>query len=233
MLGCSRTVLGVPICRYMTPEPPDAATVSGSSPDDVSKPARASDFDPVRAASLLRDESKAAASESAQRWRAIAVGSASGLMVSLMVVVWYFGNRGPALPKTGQRSAVLPSVMDATIPNALPTVPKPVATPVPPPVSRAGISRASIQASDRNWITACAAGKVVFSKLFTAGSEDSVDFTSQAVVRMGNAGPVELLLNGKSVGSLGQMGQVRVIALTPTASHFLAGGEPDDCTLGR
>ncbi len=50
---------------------------------------------------------------------------------------------------------------------------------------------------------------------------------------MGNAGPVELLLNGKSVGSLGQMGQVRVIALTPTASHFLAGGEPDDCTLGR
>src|ERR1022692_2263852 len=100
-------------------------------------------------------------------------------------------------------------------------------------VSSAGKSHASIQANDRSWITACVDGNVVFSKLFTAGTEDSIDFIDHAIVRMGNAGPVEITLDSKPVGSLGQMGQVRVIELVRGASHFLVGGEAEDCTLAK
>ena len=211
----------------------DAATVTESSPDDVSEPARAT-ADPVRAAVLPWDEPKPAPHASPQISRAIAVGLASGLTILLVILFWPFSHRGPALPKTAEhRSAALPSVTDSTIPNEVPTTPKPAEAPVPLRVSGVGKSRASIQASDRTWITACADGKVVFSKLFTAGSKDSVDFTNHAVVRMGNAGPVEITVDGKPVGSLGRMGQVRVIQLTPGASHFLVGGEPDDCSLAR
>jgi hypothetical protein len=76
-------------------------------------------------------------------------------------------------------------------------------------------------------------GKVVFSKLFAAGSRDDIDFLDRAVVRMGDAGPVEITVDGKPVGSLGRTGQVRVIELVPGASHFLVGGEEGDCTFGK
>ena len=95
------------------------------------------------------------------------------------------------------------------------------------------MSHALLQANDRSWITACVDGKVVFSRLFTAGNKASVDFMNRAVVRVGDAGPVEITLDGKPVGSLGQVGQVRVIELVRGAAHFLVGGEADDCTLAK
>ncbi len=95
------------------------------------------------------------------------------------------------------------------------------------------MSHALLEASDRSWITACVDGKLVFSKLFTAGSQDSVDFIDRAVVRVGDAGPVEITLDGKPVGSLGQKGQVRVIELVRGAPHFLVRGEADDCTVAK
>jgi hypothetical protein len=94
-------------------------------------------------------------------------------------------------------------------------------------------SHASIQATGPSWVVVCADGKVLFAKLFTAGSRDSVDFTGTAIVRTGSAGSLQIDLNGKPVGTLGAVGQVRIIELTPGDSHFREGGEADDCTKGR
>ncbi len=74
---------------------------------------------------------------------------------------------------------------------------------------------------------------MVFSKLFTAGSKDNVDFTDHAVVRLGNAGPVAITVDGNPVGSLGQMGQVRVIELVRGVPNFLVARGADDCTLAK
>jgi hypothetical protein len=49
-------------------------------------------------------------------------------------------------------------------------------------------------------------------------------------VRLGNAGPVEIQLNGKPIGPLGRPGQLRAIELTPGAWRFLPLREPDGCT---
>jgi hypothetical protein len=147
----------------------------------------------------------------------IAVGLVLGLAILLLILFWPLSHRG---------SAVLPSA-------AATTVSKSAEAPVPHLISAAVKSHASIRTNDRSWITACVDGKVVFSKLFTAGSQDSVDFVDRAVVRTGNAGPVEITLDGKPVGALGQTGQVRVIELVPGAPRFLVGGEADDCTLTK
>jgi hypothetical protein len=71
---------------------------------------------------------------------------------------------------------------------------------------------------------------MTLSKLFVAGSKEDLAFSSSAVVRMGSAGPLQILLNGKSVGSLGNPGEVKVIELMPTGSRFMTPGEPGDCT---
>jgi len=153
----------------------------------------------------------------------MAVGLTAALTILLLVLLGPFSQFAPF----SQRDSLAPLY------SVAPTVSRPTETPVPHPVSGTGKSHASIQTKDRSWITACVDGGVVFSKLFTAGSKDSVDFVDRAVVRMGNAGPVEITLDGKPVGSLGETGQVRVIELARGAQRFLAGGETEDCTLTR
>jgi Domain of unknown function (DUF4115) len=152
-------------------------------------------------------------------WRLLAVGLAVALTILLVIV----------FRPTSRRNPVADAAIPTAAPVAAPITPKPVEGPVADPVT----SRASIRTNDRSWITACVDGEVVFSKLFTAGSKYDVDFTEYAVVRMGDAGPVEITLDGKPVGSLGRAGQVRVIELVRGAPHFLVGGEANDCTLSR
>ena len=180
--------------------------------------------EPVRAAVLPGDELRPAPHASRWKSRAMAVGLVLGLAILLVTLFW---------PPGHGRSQAQPFVADSTgMKTALP-VPNPVAAPIPPPASGAGKARASIQTTGRSWITACVDGKVVFSKLFIAGSQDNVDFIDHAVVRMGDAGPVEITVDGKPVGALGQTGQVRVIELVRGEPRFLVGGDADDCTLAR
>ncbi len=218
---------GVPVevkmaARDADPSPPGAEHLADAddSPHDASD--SPSGPHPVWAAALPADEPKPAPQGSPWRSRAVAVGLASGLTILLMILLW---------PLFHRSSAALPSVADSTAPKAASPTPKPAE--VSPAVSGAGKSHASIRANDRSWITACVDGKVVFSKLFAAGSRDDIDFLDRAVVRMGDAGPVEITVDGKPVGSLGRTGQVRVIELVPGASHFLVGGEEGDCTFGK
>ncbi len=199
----------------------DAATVKESSAQVVSETARA--------AVLPWDEPKHARHASPWLSRAIWVGLALGVTILLLIVFWPVSQRGPVL----QSLTATDGSATVRVPNGAATAPNPAEAPVPLSVSGAGKSHASIQANERSWVTACVDGKIVFSKLLTAGSKESVDFTNRAVVRMGNAGPLEITVDGKPVGSLGQVGQVRVIELIPGASHFLVGGEADDCTRGR
>jgi hypothetical protein len=133
----------------------------------------------------------------------------------------------PSSPSTSfEKSAAEKAAAEkAALAKAL-TPPPPL--PTAPP---AGKSRASISATDRSWVTACADGTIVFSKLFSSGSKQDLMFTSRAVVRMGNAGPLEIQLNGKPTGRLGNAGEVKVFELTPTGSRFLTPGEASDCTV--
>src|SRR5665213_738653 len=192
----------------------DTTSVKNTSADVVSEPARA----PV----LPVEEPRPHASS----WtlRAIAIGLGIGLTIFLVTLLWPVSHGG---------SDARPSVADSAVPGAAFPASKPAEVPTPPPASDAGKLHASIRTTDRSWITACGDGKIVFSKLFTTGSQDSVDFIDHAVVRMGDAGPVEITLDGKPVGPLGRTGQVRVIELVRGTSHFLTGGGADDCTVAK
>jgi hypothetical protein len=109
--------------------------------------------------------------------------------------------------------------------------PAPALTAAPKPVApKPAESHVIIAASDSSWVTACSSGKVVFTKMFVRGTKEDVEFTDRAVVRLGNAGPVDIQLNGKSIGPLGRPGQLRAIELTPGSWRFLPLREPDGCT---
>jgi hypothetical protein len=189
---------------------------------------------------------QATAANARSRAIAILIATVLTLVALLALLFGPFARRAPLQTSVAAKNATAP-VSPAASPNAppnnaaadpsqdaiakaltpIPAPPVPKTSPPPPP---GGKTRASITASDRSWITACADGKAAFSKLFIAGSKDDLVFSERALVRMGSAGSVEIVLNGKPVGSLGNVGQVRVVELTPGASRFITPGGPGDCT---
>jgi hypothetical protein len=136
------------------------------------------------------------------------------------------------LPKLfGHREAVAPGAARIKA-SAAPVLVVDSAVP-PAAASPSGTSVVSVAANGRSWITVCADDRMVFSKMFTAGSQGDVEFANRAVVRVGSAGHTDISLNGKPVGLLGQAGQVRVLELTPESSRVLAEGESGGCLASQ
>lgn len=244
---------------FETPEPVAelaAAQDSGRSAEGVEpeNPAVPSislpaDEDPIRAEAKRAAQRRLAAapdhSLARSRVKAVFVAVALTVVALLALRMGFFAKRvapqtatATAERSTAPVSAPVPAPVDM---HASPPVSAAAARPATPQLPAAaqpartvapaaGKSRVSITASDRSWVTACADGKMVFSKLFTSGSKEDVAFSGRAVVRTGSAGALEMQLNGKPTGPLGRPGQVRVIEFTPDSSRFISPGEPDDCT---
>jgi hypothetical protein len=129
----------------------------------------------------------------------------------------------------------------ATIPvaPALPSLahpvsnpPQPAAATQPAPQSGAGsghLHGASVKATADSWISTCTDGKVMAGRLLPAGSELGIEFSRQAQVVVGNAGGVQIALEGKPLGPLGPEGKTRLVEMTPSGFHVLATGALDGC----
>jgi len=78
------------------------------------------------------------------------------------------------------------------------------------PVIPAGGIR--LQASEATWVAIRdAEGKTTLARLFNPGDEQSIEVSNGSRLRVGNAGGLQVYLNGKSVGPLGTKGQVREV----------------------
>lgn len=128
-----------------------------------------------------------------------------------------------------QFSSAATAAPQPAMPESAPVMP----APSPTTAFRRAKSHVTIHASDRSWVVACADGKVLFARLFTVGNSRALEFNRRAIVRVGSAGSVQIVADGKSPGGLGAVGEVRIIEFTPGGSHFLKGGEIEDCTVGR
>lgn len=68
-----------------------------------------------------------------------------------------------------------------------------------------------VRAREESWISIRADGKTVPSEVLAAGSERSIVGRKQVVIKMGNAGGVELRFNGKKVEGGGEIGEVKTV----------------------
>ena len=60
---------------------------------------------------------------------------------------------------------------------------------------------ASIKTTAPSWISACADGEALAGKILPAGSELEIEFFRQARLVVGNAGGVQMVLEGKACGT--------------------------------
>jgi RodZ C-terminal domain len=139
----------------------------------------------------------------------------------------------PSKPASAANSSKPPVQKPAASASTAPAVQKPApSTPASskPAASPVTESRVLITTNDRSWVTACSDGKVVINKLFVSGNSEDLEFTERAIVRVGNAGAVQVQLNGKSIGPTGRPGQLRAISITADSWSFLKLHDPDGCT---
>jgi cytoskeletal protein RodZ len=130
--------------------------------------------------------------------------------VALLAFVGYEYFLLQAAPRTTVTMAIpaqpspSPRVSSAVVPANGPTV----TSPTPTASATSGEKNALfVKLSERSWLRVVVDGKSQMEGIFPAGTQREFKGKS-AVVRAGNAGGVDLTVNGKSVGKLGASGDV-------------------------
>jgi cytoskeleton protein RodZ len=88
------------------------------------------------------------------------------------------------------------------------------AEPAPRPTSVERTFSVLVTAKEDAWVSLTADGKIVVSRLLSAGEQQSVRAGSRIVLITGNAGGVDVSFNGKALGAIGNESQVRTLTFT-------------------
>jgi len=83
-----------------------------------------------------------------------------------------------------------------------------------------------VVASESTWVSVSANGKKVWSGILNANEKRTIEGVENAKLIVGNAGGIQILTNGKSIGEIGPRGQVRVVILSPEGNQILRNPKP-------
>jgi cytoskeleton protein RodZ len=77
-----------------------------------------------------------------------------------------------------------------------------------------GAFRVELSAIERTWLSIVADGEQTFSGILDTSETKVLEGHETARIRTGNAGGLNVVFNGKAIGSLGPRGQVRTVVFT-------------------
>jgi uncharacterized coiled-coil protein SlyX len=143
------------------------------------------------------------------RWR---LPVAIAAVCALAGVGLFRGLVGPR-PTSGRVRAADPAVVTQ------PPAPAPETPKAPEPAKSV---RVAIKASEPTWVAVYEDNKLTLAKLLDTDQTTNIDSTGTVRVRLGNAGGAEITANGKSLGRVGQKGQVKTIEFTPAGFRMVS-----------
>jgi cytoskeletal protein RodZ len=123
----------------------------------------------------------------------------------------------PSTPAVGDTSA-----KPAPLPTTSQTPPIATSSPAPAP----GTFTLLIKAREDSWITLTVDGKPEGSDMLLGGGERTVFAHKSVVVKAGNAGAVDFLLNGKKLPPVGGFGEVKIVTIGPTGIQPITSAAP-------
>jgi cytoskeleton protein RodZ len=72
-----------------------------------------------------------------------------------------------------------------------------------------------IHAREDSWISITTDGKDSLSEILAAGNERTIQGRKEVIVKVGNAGGIDLHFNGQKVGTRGEFGEVKTVTFGP------------------
>ena len=135
-----------------------------------------------------------------------------------------------ARPEVPAATSRAPSTAGTTQPAVEPAAPS-AADNTPPAIIRATTSanptvRVEITAGEAVWVLAQNNGKYLFSGTLEPSQTRTIEADGTVTLRLGNAGGVNILLNGKPIGAVGPRGQVRTVQFTSGGFHIVPVPKP-------
>ena len=79
----------------------------------------------------------------------------------------------------------------------------------------------SLSATETTWLSITSDGKQIFSGVLEPSETKTLTAPEAAKMKVGNAGGLDVLWNGKPIGPIGPRGQVRVVLFTPENFQIL------------
>ncbi|PSN20321.1 hypothetical protein C7271_02730 [filamentous cyanobacterium CCP5] len=153
------------------------------------------------------------------------IGSVSALVVMLFLLVWGLtsrreqavteapapsGSQVEANPADANQSETNPAETEAASEAEAPEAGLETSTAAP-----AAPVVAVVNLTDRSWIRVTTDGSTVFEGILESGTEETWTAENSIVITSGNAGGVELAVNGGDAVAMGAAGRVQTITLTP------------------
>ena len=141
-------------------------------------------------------------------WKILAAGSAAALILFAGAQIFFLDSENPAELEVITTASVTPSE-----PSAESVVPSTTASPETTSTSTvsgpAGVNIELVASRGTTWLYATNEdGKVLFSGMIRKGNSKNFIQPEQVNLRVGNAGGVDISVNGKNVGSIGANGEV-------------------------
>ncbi len=155
---------------------------------------------------------------------------------------YYLLNRTPGAAMNAQNVAVQ---QQQPVSNSTPVIPAPTSSkPTAPaeaepqvqaakesPSSASGSLQVVLSASEPSWISVKADGKSAFVGTLQPNEKREVSADSSVKIVAGNAGGLEISINGKPINAIGPKGQVRTVELTPTGVYVVPRTPPNPAPL--
>src|SRR6185369_7770239 len=134
----------------------------------------------------------------------------------------------------------LPPVIQPQVQTPAETAALPVNTPVDTAVNAQATAVAEAQttvdginhvvlnlsATEKTWLSISSEGKRLFSGFLEPSQTKTLTGLDAARMTVGNAGGIEVRLNGKPIGPIGKSGQVRTVVFTPGTFEVLPADTP-------
>ena len=133
-------------------------------------------------------------------WALLAVGAAG--------TAYLHFNRGAGAAKVQAKSPAPANVIPRQQPKSQP------APPVVVPAADTHPVNVVVKALADSWVQLTADGKIVFAGVIKAGESQTAGAHDLVKILVGNAGGVQVSLNGKTLAPLGSAGEVRTLRLT-------------------
>jgi hypothetical protein len=163
-------------------------------------------------------------------WRKIQVANAGGIAARSAPVEARVAEPQP--PPAAAATAVPVSLPSGAV-SVQPAPAQPVATqlpaPAPPAVPTPGFKvLLDLMAKEETWLSASSDGKMVFQGILAANATKTIEGKEVAKLRVGNAGGLEVRLNGKLLAPLGGRGQVLEVVFHPDNFEIVAAPKESD-----
>ena len=164
---------------------------------------------------------------------------ATGIAVLVLLIAW--GLRGgdggsevaaaPDVIGTSGSSAAVAAAREASSAAAAVPAPTPAPSPRPAPPAPVGAPQATagqlnvvLTVNAPTWVSASTDGKRAIYRVLQPGSREQLSAAREISVLTGNAGGVELTINGRAAGPMGKSGAVRSLRINPANAASI--GQP-------